>query len=94
MGTVIQMESEAEALGRAAAECDLWAQQPEVPYWDKAELVARAKRYRTRQTEILSAQAKPQRQHGGLLTGTIAAILIELSFAAAILISRYLWRIL
>ena len=42
-----------EGLGQTAAQCDLWAAQPETHYWEKAWLRERAAFYRDEQAMLL-----------------------------------------
>ena len=42
-----------EGLGLTAAQCDLWAAQPETHYWEKAWLKERAAFYREEQAMLL-----------------------------------------
>ena len=42
-----------EGLGLTAAQCDLWAAQPETHYWEKAWLRERAAFYREEQAMLL-----------------------------------------
>lgn len=92
MGNVA--ENEVEALERTALECELWAQQPELAYWDKANLLDRAENYRKRRDEILAAQTEPERVSGTIWIGAAVALLLELGFFACILLVRWLWLIL
>ena len=51
-----------EGLGHTAAQCELWAAQPETHYWEKAWLKERAAFYREEQAMLLEQnRAKTER---------------------------------
>lgn len=49
----VGLPPEVENLGRLAAELEFWAAQPEIAYWERAQLTARAAEYRKAQFDLL-----------------------------------------
>ena len=83
-----------ETLGRMAAECDLWAETPELSYRERTDAARKAAEYRARQVQLLEALQDPQPQKDAttqMWNGAVNALVGELLAAAVILIGLYLW---
>lgn len=64
----VNVEKTITDLGLAAAQCEFWAAQPEIPYWDRAKLVEQAKAYRDEQVRVLERADRPHPQIETALT--------------------------